>query len=322
MKNIKLIMLFALGVVLASSCKEDEFKVYDSDTRIYFSWAGADTNKNLEENTMLVYFSRYTIDDKLPDAVTVGVPVTIIGRQAGYDRPIAYEIDYERCEEFVDAPFTTAKPDEDFEMLPSYIAANESTGYINLKLLNSERLSEAKDKGLNIMIRLLPNEHFAADFDAPTRINKLKDSLEIKTIDEISGDTTVVYKIRRYNSLLGKLNYNNLAHISVLWIPGIKGSMSGMMNGLFGAYSIKKSDFICSSLGFPLDFFDPDLEALNLDPTEYMCLMTSGKTSGSPNAMLMMSWQATVKLALNNYKSINGGFPIDENGNEIKLPGM
>lgn len=336
MKILKYISFAAVLLMLAASCR-DEIDTYSGRDNVYFFFgygytgvlkvAGTADSDRLRAGSTGFDFARIYMSDGVTVAADslIAVQIYTNGKLSDKDRKVAVTVepnDY----------YTTAQEGVDFEIMDAYIMANRPYGYVYVKLNNTANLTAAKTNGLNIKLKLIPNENFATDYDL-TPVAELNDEieeiyLETGRFDEEDKPIYDTVEIRRYNSLNYKLNYNNAQAISPLWQEGIPGSSSTQAKQIFGAYSLRKLQFINETFNYEWTVLFPDAATLNgRTPVSYWdnVLGWGNITSTLPimRAMnkAMILWKDAHRDDPNVPKDDNGNpIMVDEAGGSVTFP--
>ena len=157
MKSRIYILMLPLAALFATGCEKEEISYYDSthngvrfDNR-NISYSGGFTTSREEG-----YFrSESFIQNMDAEYMDVDMELVVTGYPVSYDRTVGYRIDT-----------TTTAPDGSYEILASMIPANESKGYIRVRIQNREELQE-KDYSLVLTLTdggdLPPSSKLVAD---------------------------------------------------------------------------------------------------------------------------------------------------------------
>lgn len=309
------------------ACQEDRLDTYSGTDNYYFSFA----NKNGRGQSGTDPWSGSAVDstslsiihaDGVARDSVIKIPVTLMGAPVSHVRAITGE-------GVVDAT-TTAVPGEDYEVMPSEIPADSMNGFLNVKLINSQRLTDAGADGLKLKVRLTANSDLGTEY---TTLN-----------DPAAAADTV----RKMNALTFKVIYNNATRMSLLWTS--TNLQLSTFKGLFGEWSSAKQALIISltELGNETtpaaEYWDPPTAefvwlqrragfSMSTTPFENVSagMLTTAWTyyiyqlCGLPDGVMNTSARTyatlrAVNKALNAYKNSHGGQPmLDENGEEIKL---
>lgn len=217
------IILFLIAGLFLLACSEEKIADYSSVDRIYFN--------NSSVDSVLVNLRSIDAPIFLDDTI-IGIPVRLMG----------YFSDVDRAFTAVALDSSTAKVNQDFEIMPSYIPANSNVGSLNIKLKNSDALKNGGT--LALYVKLLPNELFSTDYSEDIATNKDYNNL--------------CYRIYFYASL------NTPPRI---WYVGTNNGTNrnyglGPYLGLFDDTWIRRFEVFCAATGVPasaFEFSDQDL---------------------------------------------------------------
>lgn len=125
-----------LAVLLIAGCEKDNIPYYDS-TYNAVRFPGPSTfessePKGYDSSTGLFHAYYSFIEDPFAEYAIYDVPLILVGNRADYDRKINYIVDPER----------SFAPAGSYEILEAIIPADSYTGYIRIKLYNTEELDE------------------------------------------------------------------------------------------------------------------------------------------------------------------------------------
>jgi hypothetical protein len=203
--------------LLALSCTHDSLPTYEDVDRIYFAWARPVIPLGSDETKVNLGY-----DNPVKNDSTIHVEVLLMGRVSDKDRPITAELIKSE---------SSAVPEQDIEILPSFIPAGEVKGQLVVKIKNSEKLETTT---LMARIRLTPNEYFHVDF-------------------------TTAYDAPLKNGLEYNVYFDAKADMPSLWADPEAGAI---LTGYFGTYSKVKLQLICEVCGVTWDYFmhDPATE--------------------------------------------------------------
>ncbi|MDR2284693.1 MAG: DUF4843 domain-containing protein [Sphingobacterium sp.] len=141
MKILKLIPV--LFIVLFSSCEKEVVQPYAGGDRVQFRPVSTNPNIRYIENIAFSFAGKGAIEEHM-----MQIPIQIIGDIREHDRKVAITVDPEK---------TNAIEGVDYILSEDVIPANESRGYINVKLLKTDAL-ETDIKVLSL--RIVENEFF------------------------------------------------------------------------------------------------------------------------------------------------------------------
>lgn len=279
MKNITIIISLLLFLGL-SSCQESTTDVYPVKADLFFHysltagpWDADDQKPTYVRDSTIV---RFGYDEILKEDSIIRMKMRLIGPYADFDRPINFVL--------VDS-MSTAKLGEDIELLydESFMLANDRTGYIYVKLKNTEKLRNTE---LIAAIRTAPNEYFIAKYDS------IQEGEKHKVSEKTKSNT---FRIR-FNCIKDKPN---------LWAANeLKFKQRG-----FGDYSNVKLDFIMEQLHLDYEYFTYDPSAEDPD-----VIFSNRFPIG-----LINGWKIVLELALEKYERDHGAPMKDENGNNVLI---
>ena len=269
-KNFKNILTVAAAALIMYSCEYETHPTYHGEDQVFFWWA-ADRNRSNYRDILFGY-------DRTPkDDSTILIPVTAMGTVAEYDRPVSFKY----------VTVTTAVEGRDFVLLPeiSVVRAGATTGVIAIKLFNTDLLV---DSTLRIMLELVENEHFKADYIRGEFFS-----------DSWSSLSTM--RATRYG-----VYFDSKSDRPNLWTPA---GQQETLDYWFGTYSRAKFDLMCEELpGCSWEMF-----TYNPLPIPYEIF-----TDRFPVAVLS-GWGRALHFILEERKRENDGIPLyDENGMEIR----
>ena len=217
------IILFLIAGFFLLACSEEKITDYSSVDRIYFNNANIDSVAiNLKALDAPVY-----VDDTI-----IGLPVRLMGYFADIDRAFTAQA--------LDS--SSAKANQYFEILPSYIPAISNVGLLNIKLKNSDTLKNGDT--LVLYVKLLPNELFSTDYSEDIATGK------------------------DYNNLCFRVYfYANLNIPPRIWYVGTDNGTNrnqglGPYLGLFDNTWVRRFEVFCAATGIPasaFEFSDQDL---------------------------------------------------------------
>jgi hypothetical protein len=200
-------------LILTAACSSDTLPVYEDVTRIYFAWATVQPDYNRIDNRTI----NLGYDNPVKSDSTIQIPVRLLGRLANTNRPVSAEII--RSE-------SSAIPGVDIEILPSFIPADSASGYLSVRIINSEKLTKNQ---ILARIRLTPNEFFHTDMNF---FPGAQAGLE-------------------YN-----IYFDSMSDMPNLWKD------SRGLNQYFGKWSKVKENLLCELLGITRDWFMYNAEDL------------------------------------------------------------
>lgn len=163
----KYILLLAILAFFVSSCEKEELDTYSTETNVFFTHPSDVDSilinlKGLDENMNYVNVS---------DSI-IRIPITIMGDLSGTARAVtakalkAKDIDVDQIKlDSMLRLYQQADFDLDYEILPSEIPANQTSGFLNIKLLNSDRLIETGDTIVAAII-LTPGDGLETNYSA------------------------------------------------------------------------------------------------------------------------------------------------------------
>jgi hypothetical protein len=155
------ILLFMLSTGIFLSCEPDHLDTYSSSDGVYFEHP-----KNVDSLSIDLTLGAFAFrDDSL-----LRIPICVMGNISVEDRAVDYQLD---------AALSTAQLAADIELLPSQIDAGKETGYLQVRLKNSDALKTGGDTLLAV-IHLLPNTYFHTNYSMQNIDEEKKDNLRFR----------------------------------------------------------------------------------------------------------------------------------------------
>ncbi len=351
MKILRYMSFAVAAALLATSCSE-ELNTYTGRDNVYFffgrGYTGVLSMADMTPGNALTGYSTgfdyARIDfDTGPGAVAdtvVSVQIFCNGPLADHDREVAVVADPENnyTEDAAGKRKwdTSAREGTEFEILGASILAGKPYGYVRVRLIHTDSLRKAGVEGLDLRLKLMPNENFGTDFDL-TPVGSLNSAVRSYyhlngRMDENEKPLFDTLDVRRYNTLNYRLNFNDDRPISPLWRQGITGESYRRMKNMFGEYSVRKLEFINEVFNFEWTY---------LFPTDEMIAASGGACTPTTYVTNTLGWSNTVAAspimrglnkAMALWKEENKGKPdiphdadgnpmmMDESGKEVTFP--
>lgn len=281
MKKTPLILFFLILVSGYMSCDHDKLDTYSGQDDICFRYALATTpltetpiKDSILNDSIIV---RFGYDEIMKSDSIIKIKMQLLGNLKSYDRPINF---------IVDADSSTAKLGEDIELLHdrSIIYANNSVGYIYVKLKNTKKLENTM---IVAELKTAPNEFFIAKHEE-TADKKINEDGKIKA-----------NRIRVF--------FDASFDMPNLWVDA-----KVRFDRLFGDYSKVKLDFICEILELDQSYFSYDTVAAQAEKLTPLDIFNSRFPAGAASG-----WKMLLENELRAYKEKHGEALIDENGEYV-----
>jgi hypothetical protein len=231
-KIILAIFVIALAV---TSCDYDDLPTYKDVDRIYFEYASLNSMELSDRKINALNPDRIKIDfgyDKqIKTDSVIRIGVKIMGNSAPFDRTVTAKLIPGE---------SSAEEGTDIVLLPSVIPANATTGTLDIRLLNTERIETTT---ILARLRLTPNEYFHVDY------TQTQTSMQVNP--NLSGIECNVY-------------FDAKSGLPRLWADA---DSSAFLEGFFGKIGKVKLEVIYAALGFTSEnnLFDATEEDLDTD---------------------------------------------------------
>lgn len=131
-------VLYVLFAICITSCEKSDISYYsETASAVRFPLHNSDFNDmivgyNDIDETFYISYSFLDAGTSDKGSIIYNIPVMLIGNISSYSRSINYIINSK----------TSTAPKESYEILEAVIPANEYTGYIRIKLYNTEELEK------------------------------------------------------------------------------------------------------------------------------------------------------------------------------------
>jgi hypothetical protein len=353
MKILKYISFAVAVFALATACQQDEIDTYSGKSDVFFYYGRGyggtlrmgtmnQTNRLQGystgfDNAVINFDAGYgAVNDTL-----IPIEIYCSGPLSDVERKVAVAADshneYTQLHNGTKVWDTSARAGMEYEVVDAYIEANKPNGWVVLRLINSDSLKNAGAVGLNLRLKLLPNENFTTGYTVTVNgdLNRMEEIYRhIVGTDEEEQPIFEEFRFPRYNILEYRLNFNSGPAISPLWhqtAPGGVGQPSYMWTHqrLFGAFSRVKLEFMARVFKMDYETLFPSVEAVVAagGAQEYFYKLFSNQL------MVHYSYCRALNLAMNVWREENMNNPavpkdektgqpimVDENGNPVTFP--
>ncbi|MDU1891657.1 MAG: hypothetical protein E6767_13295 [Dysgonomonas sp.] len=249
MKKYIFLLAILTSLIFFVSCEEDKLDTYSVENNVYFIHANDSIVINLKgmESGNFVYKT---------DSI-FRIPVRIMGKVSDVDRNISAKATTKDDVKNLDSILMNCPQaiyNTDFEILPSVIPANKETGYLNVKMKNSDKLKETGDT-IAAVITLIANDDLKVNYSSEEALKGKKSSL--------------IFRL---------FFYSNIAEAPRLWALSSKFVTSGV-SVYWGNYTPEKFALIvkaCSLDPEIFEFTDEEYKTINNITTASINITSGG----------------------------------------------